>query len=121
MRATKKTVVFTLNVLVMQRGEFWIAQGVELDYEAQGRSWSDVRYAFERGLVATAQAHVRRFGHLEHLFTPAPDRIQQEFKRVKKVALKRRALRRKPAMQAQAFLPFDGSAPEANIHFMVAA
>lgn len=63
-----------LRVLICPDGEgLWFAQGIDLDYAAGGTSVDDVKRRFENGLLATIQAHLRRFGTIERLLkTPSP-------------------------------------------------
>ena len=53
-----------LRVLIVRDGQFWFAQGLELDYGAQGNTLEDAIEHFERGLAATVTLHVQRFGDI---------------------------------------------------------
>jgi len=61
-----------LRVLICQDGDHWFAQGIDLDYAAEGVSPEDVKQRFERGLVATVRAHLERFGTIERLLKNPP-------------------------------------------------
>ena len=64
--------ILDLQVLLAKDGDGWVAQGIELDYAACGSSRDDVKDRFERGLCATIQAHLNRFGDIERLLKPTP-------------------------------------------------
>ena len=61
-----------LRVLITVEDGFWFAQGLEIDYAAQGSSLTDVRERFENGLMATVNEHLRVYGKLDALLQPAP-------------------------------------------------
>lgn len=67
----------TLNVLVTQdldedsTGKTWYAQGMEIDYLAQGADLDGVIASFEQGLLLTVKAHIEKRGHIEGLLRPA--------------------------------------------------
>lgn len=81
--------VLDLRVMVTQDDGLWFAQGLQVDYAAQGRSWMEVRKAFEDGLTASIDAHLRKYGHLKHFDQPAPQHVWQEFKNAKQRAYSR--------------------------------
>src|SRR5687767_2426909 len=72
--------VLDLRVMVTEEEGCWFAQGLELDYAAQGSSWMEVRKAFEDGLTATIDAHLKKFGHLDYFNVRAPDEVWEEFR-----------------------------------------
>lgn len=61
-----------LAVVVYQSDGAWFAQGIEIDYLAEGSSIDDVTRAFEDGLAATVDANLRRFQSLEPLLRATP-------------------------------------------------
>ncbi len=67
-----------LQVLITERDGCWFAQGLEIDYAAEGRDLDDVRRAFEQGLALTIAANLRRFKTIEHLLRPAPEEVQRQ-------------------------------------------
>lgn len=73
--------VLDLRVMVTDEEGYWFAQGLDVDYAAQGSSWLEVRKAFEDGLTATIDAHLKKYGHLDH-FTAhkAPEEIWEEYR-----------------------------------------
>jgi hypothetical protein len=68
-----------LRVMVTNDDGSWFAQGIEIDYFAQGSTLDDLRDRFERGLTATIAQHLTRFGNIERLLTPAPPEVWKEF------------------------------------------
>lgn len=68
-----------LKVLVRNDDGGWFAQGLEIDYVAQGDSLRDVMDRFRRGLTLTIRDHLRRHGHLHLLLRPAPPPVWQRF------------------------------------------
>ena len=65
-------VINNLQVLITERDGCYFAQGLEIDYAAEGRDVDDVRRAFEYGLAQTINAHLRQFGSIERLQRSAP-------------------------------------------------
>lgn len=68
-----------LRVLVTQDGSWWFAQGLDIDYSAQGSSLEQVQEKFCHGLVATAHLYIEKFGTIQKLLKPAPPEALQEF------------------------------------------
>jgi len=64
--------VLNLQVILAQQGDFWVAQGVEIDYAAGGTTLEDVQKRFEGGLGQTIQEHLRLYGHLDRFLVSAP-------------------------------------------------
>ena len=64
-----------ISVAIYQKKKHWIAQGVEIDYIAQGSSVDDVKRAFESGLEATINQHLKIHGDIEHLLKFAPSGV----------------------------------------------
>ena len=60
-----------LRVLVIRDGSWWLAQGLEIDYAAQGTSLDDVKEKFLHGLAGTAHAYLDKFGSIERFLRPA--------------------------------------------------
>lgn len=62
-----------------QRGGLF-AQGIDIDYAASGGSLEEAQIYFEKGLIATAQLHLRKFGSLERLLKFAPTSVWEGLK-----------------------------------------
>jgi hypothetical protein len=67
-----------LRVIIVQDESCWFAQGLEIDYAAQGKSLDDVRTQFEEGLCRTIHEHLRVYGTIINFLKPAPREIWQE-------------------------------------------
>ena len=67
-----------IRVLINKEGNFWYAQGLEIDYVAQGKTIEDVKKAFEDGLTATIHENIRVHGTIEPVLKVAPQNIWEE-------------------------------------------
>ena len=67
-----------LRVFLVQEGAYWCAQGLEIDYVAQGNSIEEVKEAFESGLTATIHANIERHGTIRPVLKVAPPEVWQE-------------------------------------------
>src|SRR6266404_5178339 len=72
-----------LHVLVVPDGKFWVAQGIEIDYAAQGATIDLAKENFEKGLCLTIEQNLRVHQTIERILTPAPPHIQLEALRLK--------------------------------------
>ena len=70
---------FHLRVLIKAEGVHWIAQGLDIDYLAQGKSLDDAKTQFEEGLMATIHEHLKVHGNIEKVLVPAPIEVWKEF------------------------------------------
>ncbi|HEY5328832.1 MAG TPA: hypothetical protein VIJ79_03025 [Acidobacteriaceae bacterium] len=61
-----------LRVIICQDGEQWFAQGLEIDYAADGASFEAVKENFESGLRGTIDLHLKAYGNLDNLLKIAP-------------------------------------------------
>lgn len=68
-----------LRVIIVPEGNFWFAQGLEIDYAAQGTSKADVKKEFEDGLMATVEQHLRMYGTIEKVLKVAPPEVWNDF------------------------------------------
>jgi len=69
-----------LRVLVTHDDGSWFAQGLEIDYFAEGTSLNDVQARFERGLEATVDLYVKAYGNADRRWSlRAPDEVWTEF------------------------------------------
>jgi len=62
-----------IRVVLVPDGSRWFAQGLEVDYVAQGDSIEDVKKKFENGLEATIQEHLRVYGNIDSVLSVAPN------------------------------------------------
>lgn len=72
-----------LHVLIVQDGKFWVAQGIEIDYAAQGASIAEAKANFEEGLTLTIEQNLQVYQTIAKILTPAPTHIQLEALRLK--------------------------------------
>ena len=68
-----------LRVMILQAGNFWYAQGMEIDYAAQGASVDEVKERFGVGLKATIYEHLTIYGSIKNLLVAAPKPVWDEF------------------------------------------
>ena len=62
-----------IRVLLMPDGDGFYAQGLEIDYAAQGDTLEDAKKEFEDGLEATVEEHLRVHGNINRLLQVAPN------------------------------------------------
>ena len=71
-----------LSVLFIQREGFWVAQSLEYDLAAQGRTVDEAKHAFEQTLIGQIMLDKQQGRPpLDHL-PPAPDRYWDAFRQV---------------------------------------
>jgi hypothetical protein len=70
--------IWSLSVLIVPDEEFWFAQGLEINYGAQGDTPEEARINFQDGLVATIRQHLRMHGDITRILTFAPDETLKE-------------------------------------------
>ena len=99
-----------LRVVLVPDEDFWFAQGLEIDYAAQGDSVEDAQENFQSGLNATIREHLKVYGTIRGMLRVAP---QEAWDLVLKAGAKPHPVRQVslPAVKA-APLPFD------NIQFI---
>jgi hypothetical protein len=101
-----------LRVVIVPDGNFWFAQGLEIDYAVQGSSEQDAKKKFEYGLEATVEAHLMVHGTIEGLLRVAPPEVWKEF--LGDPSGKKRLYSQITSHVLQEELPFDA------IHYLVA-
>jgi len=79
--------VWNLRVMIVKEGPWWIAQGLEIDYVAQGASLPEVKKCFEEGLRGTINENLKQFETIENMLRPAPPSIFLEFETLAEKAL----------------------------------
>jgi len=67
-----------LRVMITNDDGSWFAQGLEIDYAAEGTSLSVVKNNFEQGLLATIVNHLQTYGSINYLLHPAPQPVWVE-------------------------------------------
>jgi hypothetical protein len=64
-----------IRVIIVPDGASWFAQGVDIDYAAQGESVDDAKANFERGLRATIDQHLKVYGTIKGILECAAPEI----------------------------------------------
>lgn len=95
-----------LRVVLVPDGDFWFAQGLEIDYAVQGSSEKDAKKKFEYGLEATIEEHIKIHGSIERLLRVAPPEVWKEF--LGDPSGKKRFYSQVTSHDLQGKLPFDG-------------
>ena len=69
---TRKTLDFKLSVLLVREGDLWVAQCLQYDIAAQGKTITEAKHAFCRTVSGQVCVDLRH--HVEPLsgFLPAP-------------------------------------------------
>jgi hypothetical protein len=70
--------IWNLSVLIVPDSGFWFAQGIEIDYGAQGNTPEDAQHNFQEGLIATVRQHLRVYGDITRILKFAPSEILKE-------------------------------------------
>lgn len=68
-----------IRVFIVRDGDYWFAQGLEIDYSAQGKTVEAAKKSFQRGLLLTIQAHLRAYGGIDRLLQFSPPQVLLEF------------------------------------------
>jgi hypothetical protein len=76
--AAAAVAIWNLSVLIVPDEKFWFAQGLEINYGAQGNTVEEAQDNFQQGLLATIQQHLRVHGHIRKLLRFAPSEILKE-------------------------------------------
>jgi hypothetical protein len=90
-----------LRVVVQNGGRFWFAQGLDVNYIAQGDDLEDVKRTFVDGFQKTVEAHRRVYGNLENLLRRQGP--SEKWRELAHVTIKRRQRTDVPAI-----FPFEG-------------
>ncbi len=67
-----------MKVIICEEDNIWFAQGVDIDYAANGSSMSDVKKNFEVGLAGTIDLHIKLYGNLKKFLKNAPQEVWDE-------------------------------------------
>jgi predicted RNase H-like HicB family nuclease len=100
--------IWDLDVLIVPDGKFWFAQGLQLDYCAQGDSIEDAKKNFEDGLEATIDLNLRMYDSIENLLICAPSEVLKEALRNKEsIRVYKQISIHEIGTRWQSALPFD--------------
>jgi len=98
-----------LRVFIVRDGQFWFAQGLEIDYAAQGDTIEQAKRNFENGLESTIDLHLRMHGNIEGLLQLAPSEVLQEAVRNREsIKLFGQVSIHETGTNSRAALPFGG-------------
>ena len=102
--------IWNLSVLIVPDGKFWFAQGLEINYGAQGDTVEEAKENFQNGLLATINKHLEVYGSIDKILKFAPSEILKEAAQ-HKASIKRFAqvsFYEILGESAQLSMPFDG-------------
>ena len=68
-----------IKVLVSNNDGSWFAQGLEIDYAAQGQSLQDVKNKFSEGLERTLDAHLATYKNIKGVLQLAPKEYWDQY------------------------------------------
>jgi hypothetical protein len=69
----------SLKVVIVKDGPTtWFAQGLDIDYAAEGTNVENVKLNFQNGLISTIDQHLKANNSLSKLLKPAPNDVWQE-------------------------------------------
>lgn len=71
-----------LRVAVVPDGEAWFAQGIDVDYFAQGGSPEEAQKNFTEGLQLMIKLYMSEFKNLQYL-NPPPPAVSQEYAKMR--------------------------------------
>jgi len=103
--------LWNLSVLIVPDENFWFAQGLEINYGAQGDSPEDAQKHFQEGLCGTICQHIKTYGEITRLLKFAPSSILKEAAKHKGSIKRFAQVSFHEVLQdekAQSLLPFDG-------------
>lgn len=69
----------SIKVLLLNEDRVWIAQGLEIDYAAQGDTEKEVKERFERGLMKTIDAQLQVSGTIDGVLKVAPTEVWSQY------------------------------------------
>ncbi len=67
-----------LKVIICQDGGCWFAQGLEIDYAANGHSLEEAKENFQTGLKGTIDLHIKAYGTIGHFLKIAPPEVWKD-------------------------------------------
>ncbi len=64
-----------IRVVIVPDEGSWFAQGLDIDYAAQGQTVEQAQANFGQGLSATIDQHIQAYGHIRELLKTAPPEL----------------------------------------------
>jgi|CXWL01.1.fsa_nt_gi hypothetical protein len=71
--------VKALHVMLIPDGNYWFAQGLEIDYAAYAASLEDAKENFSNGLALTVAEHLTMYGDIKKLLHVASQDVWDEY------------------------------------------
>lgn len=69
-----------IKVIICQDDDAWFAQGLDIDYAANGHSLEQVKKNFQIGLKGTIDLHIKAYGNIEKFLKVAPQDVWDELR-----------------------------------------
>ena len=69
-----------IQVYISEAQDGFFAQAMQVDYFACGETLEDVQNRFTKGLIATREGHLHRFGTIKNFLKWAPDDVRAEIR-----------------------------------------
>ena len=76
--ATHVVGIGPIKVIICHEADTWFAQGVDIDYAANGSSLENVKHNFQTGLAGTIDLHIKLYGNLKKFLKHAPQEVWDE-------------------------------------------
>jgi predicted RNase H-like HicB family nuclease len=67
--------IWNLTVMIYQEGDFWIAQGLEIDHVTQGKSVAEVKQRFQEAFTASLNEHLRKYHDISRFVVTPPSEV----------------------------------------------
>jgi len=103
--------LWNLSVFIVPDEKFWFAQGLEINYGAQGDTPEEAKKHFQEGLSKTINQHIRAYGDIGRLLKFAPSSILKEAAKHKAAIMRFGQVSFHEVLEdtkAQELVPFDG-------------
>jgi hypothetical protein len=67
-----------LRVAILRDGDTYVAQGLEIDYAAEGSTIDEAKDCFAQGLMLTLHENIRVFGRIDNVLRTVPPQLWQD-------------------------------------------
>ncbi|HWW61332.1 MAG TPA: hypothetical protein VN181_08190 [Thermoanaerobaculia bacterium] len=71
--------IWSLRVWITEEAGYFVAQGLEVDYAAQGRTREEAMQLFSEGFARTIDAHLREFESADAFLKPVSAQLLMDF------------------------------------------
>jgi hypothetical protein len=69
-----------IKVIICKDDDAWFAQGLDIDYAANGHTLEEVKENFQVGLEGTIDLHIKAYGNIEKFLKVAPQEVWDELR-----------------------------------------